>query len=64
MKIEAVVDIICPKLAVQLPPLYLYFVAAFVFKLLEKMATCRGFGVFSLVHAFRSGTFCHRGALS
>jgi len=53
VKIE--VDLICPKLAV--PLLYLYFVAAFVFKLLAKMATCQGFGVFSLIHAFRSGTF-------
>lgn len=62
--VEIEVDHICPMLAVQLPPLYLYFIAAFVLKLVAKMATCRGFGVFSLIYAFRSGTFCRRAALS
>lgn len=60
VKIE--VDHICPILTVQLPSWYLYFIAAFVFKLLEKMATHQGFGAFSLVHACRSETFCHRAA--
>lgn len=63
MKIE--VYPVCHVLAVQLPPLYLYFIAPFVFKLLAEMATyLPGCGVFSVVHARRSRTSCHRAAFS